>query len=273
MRKFGEIVAACVRVAQKNPTLEVHRDDKEFWRWKDCILSREEYLLESICFDLNVEVPYNHLLKYTEQLGIQTRQLIRAAWSFLNDATLTMLCVLWHPRTIAAAALYCAAKHHNIEFPDKDGKPWWEVVGCRIRDIKKCCNYMALVYEYVPPIPILTVQLTNDCNRNNPLRGDDRPRYVTTPETGTETTKTRQRAPSTSRSPLPPEKRSRPDDDREELERKRVKVEDRNGGATATPVRRELPKREEREEGEIKSEREEGEATENPDLEEGELDD
>lgn len=151
MRKFGEIVAACVRVAQKNPTLEVHRDDKEFWRWKDCILSREEFLLESICFDLNVEVPYNHLLAYTAQLGVQTRQLIRTAWSFLNDATLTMLCVLWHPRTIAAAALYCAAKHHNIEFPDQEGKPWWEVVGVKIRDIKKCCNYMALVYEYVPP--------------------------------------------------------------------------------------------------------------------------
>lgn len=73
---------------------------------------------------------------------------------------------------------------------------------------------------------------------------------------------------------MPPEKRSRPEDDtREELERKRVKVEDRNGGATAAPVRRDVPKMEEREDGEVKSEREEGEATENPDLEEGELDD
>jgi hypothetical protein len=150
MRKFGEIVVACVRAAQKNLHMEVHRDDKEFWRWKDCILSKEEYLLESICFDVSVEVPYNHLLNYTSQLGVQTRQLIRTAWTFLNDATLTMLCILYPPRTIAAAALYCAAKHHNIEFPDQDGKPWWEVIGVRVKDIKKCCNYMALVYEYAP---------------------------------------------------------------------------------------------------------------------------
>lgn len=147
MRKFGEIVAACVRAAQKNLKMEVHRDDKEFWRWKDCILNKEEYLLESICFDVTVEVPYNHLLKYTNQLGVQTKQLIRTAWTFLNDATLTMLCILYPPRTIAAAALYCAAKHCNIEFPDQDEKPWWEIIGVKIKDIKKCCNYMALVYE------------------------------------------------------------------------------------------------------------------------------
>jgi protein BUR2 len=153
MRKFGEIVAACVRAAQKNLKMEVHRDDKEFWRWKDCILSKEEYLLESICFDVSVEVPYNHLLNYTAMLGVQTRQLMRTAWTFLNDAQLTMLCILYPPRTIAAAALYCAAKHCNIEFPDQDDKPWWDVIGVKIKEIKKCCNYMALVYEYVlsPP--------------------------------------------------------------------------------------------------------------------------
>ncbi|KAI5788466.1 cyclin-like protein [Geopyxis carbonaria] len=209
MRKFADIVVACVRAAQKNLQLEVHRDDKEFWRWKDCILLKEDQLLESICFDVTVEVPYNHLLHYTSQLGVQTRQLIRTAWTFLNDATLTMLCILYPPRTIAAAALYCAAKHCQIEFPDQDGKPWWEVIGVRMKDIKRCCNYMALVYE------------------NNPLRGEDRPRYVATPEGGPETTKTRARCYS-SLSPdprdSPPEKRartqstgSRDDDDRKRL--------------------------------------------------------
>ncbi|CUS14829.1 unnamed protein product [Tuber aestivum] len=176
MRKFGELVAACVRAAQKNHALEVHRDDKEFWKWKDCILTKEDYLLESICFDLSVEAPYNLLLQYTNKLGVQTRQLIRTAWTFINDSTLTMLCLLYPSRTIAAAALYCAAKHCGTEFPDQDGKPWWEVVGVLIKDIKRACNYMAVVYE------------------KNPLRGEDGVRYVATPENGTETTRTRARA-------------------------------------------------------------------------------
>ncbi|KAL7271976.1 hypothetical protein RUND412_005239 [Rhizina undulata] len=173
MRKFGELVAACVRAAQKNHNLAVHRDDKEFWKWKDCILAKEDYLLESICFDLSIEVPYNLLLQFTSSLGVQTRQLIRTAWTFINDSTLTMLCLLYPPKTIAAAALYCAAKHTNAEFPDQDGKPWWEVIGVRMKDIKRACNYMAAVYE------------------NNPLRADDRVRYVATPENGSETTRTR----------------------------------------------------------------------------------
>jgi len=242
MRKFGEIVVACVRAAQKNLHMEVHRDDKEFWRWKDCILSKEEYLLESICFDVSVEVPYNHLLNYTSQLGVQTRQLIRTAWTFLNDATLTMLCILYPPRTIAAAALYCAAKHHNIEFPDQDGKPWWEVIGVRVKDIKKCCNYMALVYE------------------NNPLKGDDRPRYVTTPEGGPETTKTRQRATSEA-SPLPEKRPREPSGDGGgdgESERKRTRTEIQTNGTE--PAHNPAPSQP-------------SPNPENRDLEEGEVDD
>lgn len=149
MRKFSDIVVACVRAAQKNLHLVVARDDKEFWRWKDCILGKEEYLLESLCFDLTVEVPYNHLLKYTNSLRVQEKAVIRVAWTFLNDAILTMLCVLHSPKTIAAAALYCGAKHCNLDIPDQGGKAWWEVVGVQMKEIKKCCNHMALVYEYV----------------------------------------------------------------------------------------------------------------------------
>jgi len=267
MRKFGEIVAACVRAAQKNLKMEVHRDDKEFWRWKDCILSKEEYLLESICFDVTVEVPYNHLLDYTHLLGVQTRQLIRTAWTFLNDATLTMLCILYPPKTIAAAALYCAAKHCNVEFPDQDDKPWWEIIGVKIKDIKKCCNYMALVYEYANSngSSFFHSSIAHEQSRNNPLRGDDRPKYVTTPEGGPETTKTRQRAYGTA-SPLP-EKRSRdPSGDApdSESDRKRPRVEEvRNGGDPPTAGR---PKEE-------PAATENQPVDDNPDLEEGEVDD
>lgn len=148
IRKFGEVVAACVRAAQKNLTMDVHRDDKEFWRWKDCILNKEEQLLEAICFDLSVgEVPYNLLIDFSHQLGVQTRPLIRSAWAFLNDANHTMLCLLYPARTIAAAALYCAAKHVGAEFPDQNGMPWWEVLGVKMKDIKRACNYIAMVYE------------------------------------------------------------------------------------------------------------------------------
>ncbi|KAH0604354.1 uncharacterized protein H6S33_006731 [Morchella sextelata] len=176
MRKFGELVAACVRAAQKNHTMPVHRDDKEFWKWKDCILTKEDYLLESICFDLETEPPYSMLLLITKRLGVRDRELIRIAWTFINDSTLTMLCVLYPSKTIAAAALYCAAKHCEREFPDHGGRPWWDVIGVKIRDIKKACNYMAMIYE------------------NNPLRTEVK--YVATPENGDDNNRTQARAVS-----------------------------------------------------------------------------
>lgn len=206
MRKFGELVAACVRAAQKNHTMQVHRDDKEFWKWKDCILTKEDYLLESICFDLETEPPYTMLLLITKRLGVRDRELIRIAWTFINDSTLTMLCVLYPSKTIAAAALYCAAKHCGREFSDQEGKPWWEVIGVKIKDIKRACNYMAMIYEYAVPktawynhayfVLEYEVLMGIDFTRNNPLRNEDRLRYVSTPEDGTENNRTRARAMS-----------------------------------------------------------------------------
>jgi len=97
--------------------------------------------------------------------------------------------------------------------------------------------------------------------RNNPLRGEDRPKYVTTPEGGPETTKTRQRAYA---SPLS-EKRPRESSDVQESEpsdRKRPRTENIRNGTEPPPNRVERPKEETTRQ-----------ASEDPDLEEGEVDD
>ncbi len=144
-----EIVIACCRVAQKNPTLLVDEQTKDFWRWRDTILLNEDVLLETICFDLTVESPHKILYDMLKQLGAAHAKPLRsAAWSFLNDSTTTQLCLLFSSRVIAAAALYCAAKHCDYAFADdKVGRPWWEVMNVPLRDIKRACNYMADVYQ------------------------------------------------------------------------------------------------------------------------------
>lgn len=179
MRKFEQLITECVRVAQKNPTLVVDKESKEFWKWRDVIIEKEELLLEAICFDMTFEQPYTLLISFTHILKCETRLLMKTAWSFVNDSYMTMLCLLFPSRTIAAAALYCAAKHCKVEFEDQDNKPWWEIIGVKIKDIKRACNYMASVYE------------------NNPLRNDHGTvRYVSTPESG-ESNATRARSQKT----------------------------------------------------------------------------
>ncbi|CAL8577158.1 hypothetical protein XPA_003001 [Xanthoria parietina] len=150
-RKMKELVVACVRVAQKDPRKLVDEQDKEYWRWKDNILHNEDVLLEALCFDLTLEPPYKVLFEYLNYFGENdNRRLRNSAWAFINDSCMTTLCLQFSSRTIAASALYAAAKHCHTEIPDDhEGRPWWEVIGIDIRAIKQACNSLAAVYEHV----------------------------------------------------------------------------------------------------------------------------
>ena len=147
-----ELVIACCRVAQKDPHKLVDEQDKEYWRWRDVILLNEDVMLEAICFDLSLEPPYKTLFEHLVFFGEgENNRLRNAAWAFVNDSYLTLLCLLFPSRTIATTALYAAAKHCGAAFPDDEqGRPWWDVVGVDISDIRRACEYMASMYEGVP---------------------------------------------------------------------------------------------------------------------------
>ncbi|KAI9796246.1 MAG: hypothetical protein M1833_006415 [Piccolia ochrophora] len=187
-RKMRELIIACARVAQKNPALVIDEQSKEYWRWRDTILHNEDVLLETLCFDLTLEAPYKTLYNYLHRFGEQDNRALRnAGWAFLNDSQTTMLSVLYPSRTIAAAALYCSAKHVDAAFADTpDGRAWWEVLGVSLPGIRGACNYMASIYQHAPP---------------RSQQGEHANMYSFTPEDGDPTTaKTRLR-----RSPLPPD--------------------------------------------------------------------
>lgn len=164
-RKMKELVMACVRVAQKEPHKLVDEQDKEYWKWRDTILAYEDQLLEAICFDLTLELPYKVLFEFLVYFEVESDKRVRnSAWAFLNDSCATMLCLLFPSRTIAASALYAAARHCEVRIPDDgDGRPWWDVVNVKLLDLRRACNYMA------------------DCYENMPTKGDG-PVYQRTPE-------------------------------------------------------------------------------------------
>lgn len=152
-----ELIVACCRVAQKNPSLVVDDSSKDYWRWRDTLLLNEDVLLEALCFDLSVESPHKLLFDLLKRLEAEHNKKLRnAAWAFVNDSCLTMLCLLFNCRTIAAAAIYCAAKYCGSEtrFSDDDrGRPWWvwATAGAeqsvKLADMKHACNYMASIYN------------------------------------------------------------------------------------------------------------------------------
>ncbi|KAK5013499.1 hypothetical protein LTR39_003618 [Cryomyces antarcticus] len=151
-RRMKEIIIACCRVAQKNPNIVIDEQSKDYWRWRDTILYNEDILLEMLCFDLTIEAPHKILFDFLKYYSVEHNKKLRnAAWAFVNDSNLTQLCLLFNSRTIAAAALYCAAKHCGVAFADDDAhRPWWTAQCVALPDMRRACNYMARCYEHTP---------------------------------------------------------------------------------------------------------------------------
>lgn len=147
------LIVSCCRVAQKNPTLIVDEQSKDYWRWRDTLLYNEDVLLEALCFDMTVDSPHRILFDLLKYLGLESNKKLRnAAWAFVNDSSLTMLCLLFSSRVIAAAAIYCAARHcdldpHFQECDDDHNRTWWEVHDLEWNDVKRAVNYMTELYD------------------------------------------------------------------------------------------------------------------------------
>lgn len=143
---------AVVKVAQKNASLIIDEQSKEFWRWKDSILLYEETMLELLTFDVVLESPYNHLYELLKVLGIQSNKHMRnVAWAFLNDSCMTTLCLQMPPKDIAVASIYFSAKFNNEKLADgENGEPWWEYIGGMKERITRAIDIMADFYTDNP---------------------------------------------------------------------------------------------------------------------------
>lgn len=213
-RKLSDLILVVGRTAQKNDHIIIDEQSKEYWKWHDTIMFTEEHMLAALCYDFNIEKPYKLLHDYMQAIALEEEQrkkekdIMKAAWAFINDSHLTVLCLMFPASTIAAAALYWSAKYNETPFRDKDGKPWWKVIGVELMDIKKACNQMADLYEWVTKLPSFMTRTKNyrltwytssiDTDlRNNPLKNADG-KYPTTPETeDAHSNKTRLPMPST----------------------------------------------------------------------------
>lgn len=150
-------MVACCRVAQKNPSLQVLEDSKDYWKWRDSLVHTEDLFLERLEFDTTVLIPQDAFYDLLRRLGFTIDESLNplraAAWAFLNDSNITTLRLQFSAMTLAATALYAAAQRVGIsdQFPDgARGRAWWEAVGVTLRDIRKCANTLADLYEKDP---------------------------------------------------------------------------------------------------------------------------
>ncbi|XP_071439628.1 cyclin-K isoform X1 [Hetaerina americana] len=124
---------------------------------KEEVMTLERILLQTIKFDLQVEHPYNYLLKYAKCLkGDKNRlqKMVQMAWTFVNDSLCTTLCLQWEPEVIAVALIYLAGKLSKFEATDWVGRTprhlrWWDMVleGVTMDLLEDICHQVLDLYS------------------------------------------------------------------------------------------------------------------------------
>ena len=85
------------------------------------IMVLERVLLQTIKFDLQVEHPYESIIKFAKSLkGDQNKlqKMVQMSWTFVNDSLCTTLCLQWEPEIVAIAVMYLAVKLSKFEVKD-----------------------------------------------------------------------------------------------------------------------------------------------------------
>ncbi|CAO3570051.1 unnamed protein product [Mortierella alpina] len=153
-RKFRDIILTCAQKAAKKD-LQMDDQSKEYRLWKDTIIFTEEQLLETLCFELTVDHPYNIITwlldnHYTKDAD-QARKLKQVAWAFLNDSCRTTLCLLYPAKTIALAAIHLAGKYMDDNLNENLGDIWRELYEPDVQDILDAANEMIDQYALYSP--------------------------------------------------------------------------------------------------------------------------
>lgn len=130
---------------------------------KEEILTLERILLQTLRFDLEVEHPYEHLIKYVKHFvvvkagindDISRKELLQSAWTFVNDSCCTTVCLQYEPEIVAIAMLLLACKTGHFEIVDwsnrqPEHKHWWDVYVENLDELtlENICHQVLDVYQ------------------------------------------------------------------------------------------------------------------------------
>ncbi|EPX70452.1 P-TEFB associated cyclin [Schizosaccharomyces octosporus yFS286] len=150
-RKLRDIIINCAKVAQKNNNILIDEQTKEYWRWRDVILYTEEILLEALCFDFRVDHPFNDLMRLIQKYASENKNLTKVAWTYINDSTRSISCLLFPSKVIAAAAFQHGLEKTKTSLPlDNAGIPLWLIdIDVSMDDIHAVMDLIHSLYRHI----------------------------------------------------------------------------------------------------------------------------
>lgn len=90
------------------------------------LIKNENLLLQTLGFDLHVELPHTPLIDCGNLMGLK-KESIRLAYRFAsNNLHFTTMCLRFNEKTISCICINLLLKALGIDFlPSKEGKEWW----------------------------------------------------------------------------------------------------------------------------------------------------
>ena len=119
---------------------------------KESIIKTEFDILNSIGFDLNVDLPYIYIEKMKPYITdcLKNDKLMKIIYNFLNDSFKLPLILYYAPIKIALSALYLVGVHFKVDLINtKEGKKWYTILSTddeTIDEIIEISNMINQIY-------------------------------------------------------------------------------------------------------------------------------
>ncbi|WWD19001.1 hypothetical protein CI109_103458 [Kwoniella shandongensis] len=113
--------------------------DEVFWDWKDVITASEMQILKRLGFNMQVDLPYSHMINYLKILDLVFEdEVAQMCWSILNDLLLTPLYAIYPPHTLACVSILLATRLLRIPLPEN----WFLLFDVTFEEIWPCCGIL-----------------------------------------------------------------------------------------------------------------------------------
>ncbi|WRT68355.1 uncharacterized protein IL334_005331 [Kwoniella shivajii] len=118
--------------------------DEVFWEWKDVITASEMQILKRLGFNMQVDLPYSHMINYLKILDLVFEdEVAQMCWSILNDMLLTPMYAIHPPHTLACASILLSTRLLRIPLPEG----WYILFDTTFDDIWSCSGHVMKVYN------------------------------------------------------------------------------------------------------------------------------
>ncbi|KAK9694907.1 hypothetical protein K7432_013229 [Basidiobolus ranarum] len=145
-KQISRLFQECTMVSSKSADRhKIENLSENIRRWKETIYYHEEILLETLCFDLHLDLPHRYLFEALKRCGATQKHSLLAT-RIVSDFIRSPLCLLYSSKVLAGVAI--SQSCHLLQNPLTDrqtSKPWREVLGLESKLIQEAAETSSLI--------------------------------------------------------------------------------------------------------------------------------